>query len=790
MLNEIGYKNVIDSIVRDLSHGSVLVSGLGMDGTLPILNSIQGRMGSRKTEIINFEQIISNSSSAFEVIKIFIIQLEKIFSYKDLNIADTASQPISNNITTIDEAYIVFEELIKRAKKEELLFLLINNFACVFLHKDYLSLIDFFGKVCQYPETVCFLFAVDSSLLIKDYFNSFQENYSATIRTIEMDVQINPIDAETIIEHYLGTDLGDEASFIVDLTGRVPVLLTLFCEEVFRTQVRVTEETAFETMVLTDEALELKDQFRKKWEALSATQKEELIHDAASNVVKKSGDLLFSSWWKSLSISEQLIILIMKLENEKLDTFNSHMVEQSLINMTNSNLNLPINMILENLRARGFLQYSGAGYEITSELHKNWLNLLFPKNRLQTEIGLRILHFAKNPTEFDRLILNKHIDLVPRDTTSSASHRPSVIKNPVILHFSDIHFGRSNAFEDIPLEKYKGMVSTLLRDIERKFKEEEIPYPNIIIVSGDVADWGMPKEYQKAEEFLDLLIEGINRINSAGQLSRNEVVIVPGNHDINWSISKGIIDESIEKNENGLYAYRLAPFKDFYHNFYKGGRSYAFDPENAFQIFDYTDHFGLLIVGFDSLFEEDHRPSNHYGYISLDAITNAEKAIEDLIAQKKIDPENIKCKVAVWHHDVRFYGGTPDNLRNAGEVLKEITYKGYSIVFTGHIHRLEQTRIVSNTSIGGESPEIIGVGSLSVRTDQRPGTPNHGYYPLSYNLVEINLNYSPAVIRIHTRQGRSNQDVVEWEPYASWGPPHHRYYETVLPKRQKFEKRG
>jgi hypothetical protein len=106
----------------------------------------------------------------------------------------------------------------------------------------------------------------------------------------------------------------------------------------------------------------------------------------------------------------------------------------------------------------------------------------------------------------------------------------------------------------------------------------------------------------------------------------------------------------------------LAPFKDFYHNFYKGGRSYAFDPENAFQIFDYTDHFGLLIVGFDSLFEEDHRPSNHYGYISLDAITNAEKAIEDLIAQKKIDPENIKCKVAVWHHDVRFYDGTPDNL--------------------------------------------------------------------------------------------------------------------------------
>jgi 3',5'-cyclic AMP phosphodiesterase CpdA len=62
----------------------------------------------------------------------------------------------------------------------------------------------------------------------------------------------------------------------------------------------------------------------------------------------------------------------------------------------------------------------------------------------------------------------------------------------------------------------KGWFSTLLRDIERKFKEEN-SISKHLIVSGDVADCGMPKEYQKAEEFLDLLIEGI--IESIAQVN-------------------------------------------------------------------------------------------------------------------------------------------------------------------------------------------------------------------------------------------------------------------------------
>jgi metallophosphoesterase superfamily enzyme len=69
----------------------------------------------------------------------------------------------------------------------------------------------------------------------------------------------------------------------------------------------------------------------------------------------------------------------------------------------------------------------------------------------------------------------------------------------------------------------------MVRDIERR----KTDYANIsfVIVSGDLAYDGKPEQYRLVEKFLDELIGVLG-------LSRSDVFMVPGNHDIDRDLSE------------------------------------------------------------------------------------------------------------------------------------------------------------------------------------------------------------------------------------------------------------
>ena len=93
------------------------------------------------------------------------------------------------------------------------------------------------------------------------------------------------------------------------------------------------------------------------------------------------------------------------------------------------------------------------------------------------------------------------------------------------LHLSDIHFHKNTAWSDNHTH------SRLLSFLERKFQANDLPKPQLIFCTGDIAfgqtaDCPMAEQYQPAKQFFDQLL-------ALCGLERDRLFVVPGNHDVN-----------------------------------------------------------------------------------------------------------------------------------------------------------------------------------------------------------------------------------------------------------------
>jgi predicted phosphodiesterase len=89
-----------------------------------------------------------------------------------------------------------------------------------------------------------------------------------------------------------------------------------------------------------------------------------------------------------------------------------------------------------------------------------------------------------------------------------------------ILQISDIHWTKRKPWND----DFAGMKSRFLVDIKEYIEAgNEIDY---IFICGDIAFKGMAEEYDKALEYIDKICKIID-------CTRQEVFVVPGNHDLN-----------------------------------------------------------------------------------------------------------------------------------------------------------------------------------------------------------------------------------------------------------------
>src|ERR1700736_2404871 len=114
-----------------------------------------------------------------------------------------------------------------------------------------------------------------------------------------------------------------------------------------------------------------------------------------------------------------------------------------------------------------------------------------------------------------------------------------------LLHVSDPQFGRNHRFGNLALTEPDAKFHTLFQRLSDDLKvlEKQEVHPQLIVVSGDLAEWARKSEFEDVFQFLVSLSGRL-------QVPRRRVVIVPGNHDINRDLCESYFSQCKGEEQN------------------------------------------------------------------------------------------------------------------------------------------------------------------------------------------------------------------------------------------------
>lgn len=326
-----------------------------------------------------------------------------------------------------------------------------------------------------------------------------------------------------------------------------------------------------------------------------------------------------------------------------------------------------------------------------------------------------------------------------------------------ILHLSDLH--RS---PDDPVGNSQ-LVSSLMGDRDRYATETpRIGRPDAIVVSGDVVQGvsidGPAAEIERQyDDAYDFLVELTERMLDG---DRSRVVVVPGNHDVDWKVARSamdivedahwppklsaalglpgspyrlVVDERrlYKIRDRALYESRFDRFNQFFNRFYDGidlPKSSSAQPYlRLFELFDGR----IAVAGFNSCFGNDCY--SRQGEIPSDAIARADLDIRD-------SGKPYELRIAVWHHNT---DGPPhaDDYMDV-ELVRQMIGVGFRLGLHGHQHRFDVVPHEIRLP-GSETMALISAGSLCAGTRELPRGANR-----QYNIIELGDDLQSAIVHV------------------------------------------
>lgn len=323
-----------------------------------------------------------------------------------------------------------------------------------------------------------------------------------------------------------------------------------------------------------------------------------------------------------------------------------------------------------------------------------------------------------------------------------------------ILHLSDLHFGS--------VDDARNWYSQLADDLKN---ELDCPRLDLLVASGDVANKSVVREYLAAEQLIRSICDEFG-------LGPDDVVIVPGNHDINWALAKksyslrrrenykGPVSEdgkpdqafAIDKGESSVEVQSPAKYTQRFNNFsvfYQRvtGKVYPSEYSEQAILHSYPDH-KLLVLALNSAWQIDHHYKGRAG-IHPGALSDALNRI-----RRQSEVYGDWLKVAVWHHPIN--SASEDRITDAS-FLERLAQAGFFLGMHGHIHKAETSLYRYDLSPGGRRIELICAGTFGAPT--REWTSG---YPLQYNLLRL----SDTKLIIETRARKEPNGA--WKPDAIW----------------------
>ena len=266
-----------------------------------------------------------------------------------------------------------------------------------------------------------------------------------------------------------------------------------------------------------------------------------------------------------------------------------------------------------------------------------------------------------------------------------------------ILHLSDIHIGKT--YKDSDDIAYK-----IAFDID----DNGLSNIDCIAVTGDIFDGQVETTdllIDKAVRFFEILLKEINNNQAQKQISKNDIIFVPGNHDLirgddtstRWKkyhsfLKKfyGIIPSYYStENYSFFKEYKEQKIAFIGFNSCEIEKKKLFDEEYVSKFEKYIDENALKEKGIDKeeiikvMQSEVTSEYDDYGYISLTQISPIRQKI------KKLDDYTI---VAMFHHHFYLFPeisqrfGDSSLIRNYTDVIQQLRCMNVSVVLHGHKH--------------------------------------------------------------------------------------------------------
>lgn len=316
----------------------------------------------------------------------------------------------------------------------------------------------------------------------------------------------------------------------------------------------------------------------------------------------------------------------------------------------------------------------------------------------------------------------------------TGNNSPSV----TILHVSDTQFGQYHRFgtED-------SLARNLIRDLERLKRDERVPEPDLMILSGDITERANEDEFADALAFLD-------EVCAITGLSRERVVVVPGNHDVSWSWSEAHFYECRAKGKE--FAVPYFPKWENYQRFVTELHDpTAFTAERPYRLHRF-DELRVAVAAMNSTIKESHRDDDHYGWCGDGQLRWFARELGELDGM---------LRIGVLHHNVRRKAvADNENLRDE-DALSDILRDRLDLILHGHTHAGKEDRLPNGTL-------VLATGSAAVTEDWRPGETRNQYQVLRVDAWNT------------TRWAREWDGVRDWMPDIRADPERRR---TQVPVR-------
>jgi WD40 repeat protein/3',5'-cyclic AMP phosphodiesterase CpdA len=284
-------------------------------------------------------------------------------------------------------------------------------------------------------------------------------------------------------------------------------------------------------------------------------------------------------------------------------------------------------------------------------------------------------------------------------------------RDPItLLHVSDMQFGRNHRFRKAGLTAADRSFDTLSQRLipDLGVLEKEGVHPDVIVVSGDLAEWGLKDEFEEALGFLAALSESL-------KVPRRRVIVVPGNHDINRKLCESYFAECEGDGEKPAppYSRKWKHYAWMFQQFYGGEKGVSFSLEDTQWSFWELEELQVAVAGLNSTMAETHEDGTHYGWVG--------EAQLDWFA-RRLAPYGEKgwLRIGVVHHNV-LRGAVDDdeNLRDAND-LERILAPSLDLLLHGHTHNAKMGRL------GYELP-VLSTGSAALTAKVLPAEAPNQY---------------------------------------------------------------